>query len=436
MEDFMFNMQTTRRPGAVRSEPLMLLEPRRLLAGMTMELGADGILRIVGGSEADAVSLNRDWATDEYIVSAQTFTEPTSLPSRFPRQAIAGAFIDLGTGVGGGVTTRAYAWELDDFEKPVTVVSQQRDAFYDFGYGEASLAAGGGDDRIRFDGICYIDAGAGDDFIFVEEEFTGGAITLGDGDDQVYVDGNGGFGPFTEMPILGGEGNDTLRLKDFQSPMYFRLYGGPGIDELDMTQYQGLDVDLRDLPDVENVLAGDTRLNVIGNDLDNVIAVVAGAYPGPYNFDGGRGNDTLIGGTGGDRLVGGDGHDLLLSGRDDRLPFQDPNTLEGGSGNDTLYGVSGDDLLLGGDGDDLVYASGGNDTVFGGDGNDTLFGGLGDDALFGEAGNDLLVSGGGRDTLDGGAGRNKLIFTGPRIRDDLFGAPETLELAAAAPDRR
>lgn len=52
-----------------------------------------------------------------------------------------------------------------------------------------------------------------------------------------------------------------------------------------------------------------------------------------------------------------------------------------GSGNDTVYGDLGDDRLSGGKGRDDLHGSGGNDTLRGGQGRDTLTGSGGDDTF-------------------------------------------------------
>ncbi|MDZ4254007.1 MAG: SwmB domain-containing protein [Sulfuritalea sp.] len=76
---------------------------------------------------------------------------------------------------------------------------------------------------------------------------------------------------------------------------------------------------------------------------------------------------------------------------------------------DTLTSTTGMELLSGGAGDDVLNASGiGNDVLLGGSGNDTLNGGVMHDKLYGGAGNDVLNAGGSNDWLVGGTGNDTL----------------------------
>ena len=76
---------------------------------------------------------------------------------------------------------------------------------------------------------------------------------------------------------------------------------------------------------------------------------------------------------------------------------------------DTLSSTTGMELLSGGAGDDTLNASSfGNDVLMGGSGNDSLNGGVMDDELYGGAGNDQLNAGSGIDWLVGGTGNDIL----------------------------
>lgn len=97
------------------------------------------------------------------------------------------------------------------------------------------------------------------------------------------------------------------------------------------------------------------------------------------------------------------------------------DNLSGNSGNDTLYGQAGDDTLYGGDDNDFLYGGFGDDFLVGGNGVDNLYGsegadsiegGLGNDSLFGGSEDDFLSGGEGNDTLNGGAGEDRASFSG------------------------
>jgi Ca2+-binding RTX toxin-like protein len=211
-----------------------------------------------------------------------------------------------------------------------------------------------GQNDIPISGI-FIDAGDGDDTVFV------GDISVG-----------GQGGTVVSATLLGGLGNDLL-------------VGGAGNDLLD---------------------AGDD-------------ALAPGTFAFGRNLLFGRdGDDTLTGGFGADYISGGRGTDLAdyrprldgvrvgLGGLfDDGLPGEGDNVrddieelagtagpddlsttagfgvrLFGLAGNDTLTGNAGADDLIGGTGRDLMSGLGGADFFFASDGEpDTVSGGLGDD---------------------------------------------------------
>jgi Ca2+-binding RTX toxin-like protein len=302
-----------------------------------------------------------------------------------------------------GLNVPAYIGTFDFHDNGADPIDGERDFLNS--YDIDAIRLGRFDDSLEFDftfpsfyanRFVTIYGGAGNDFFMAGAN----AITAygEEGDDWFSHDfyANGAINSY------GGPGDDVLAV----DPALFDFNMGPGRNALIFHDTYVNPVRLRNgIWDVYNVVVGlgDTEpelpFEIIGNDLPNLITSA--------RWGGTRGVQTDL-----------------------------PLLIRGEGGDDTIVSNGGDDTILGGDGNDLIIGVSGNDRLFGGDGNDTLFGGLGDDALFGEGGNDLLVSGGGRDTLDGGAGRNKLIFTGPRIRDDLFGAPETLELAAVVTDRR
>jgi VCBS repeat-containing protein len=79
--------------------------------------------------------------------------------------------------------------------------------------------------------------------------------------------------------------------------------------------------------------------------------------------------------------------------------------INGNGGNDSIGGGAGDDVINGGQGNDLLSGLGGNDTLTGGAGNDEIWGGAGNDSIIYNAGD-------GRDFVDGGANTDTLTVNG------------------------
>jgi uncharacterized delta-60 repeat protein len=232
-----------------------------------------------------------------------------------------------------------------------------------------------------------VDAGAGNDAVFVDAFALPSTLYGRTGDDRL----SGGTGADR---VEGGIGNDVLA-GDFTREFL-----------PDDVPFGGADV----------LLGGD------GND------TLAGGG-GADSLDGGAGNDALAGDAGADKLLGGTGNDRLAGGAgDDRLDGgTGADVMAGGAGIDTLdYGSRtvgvlvdlGDDLYADGQpgendiaGIDLeaVIGGSGNDVIRGGAAANVFYGNGGDDTLDGRGGNDLLVGGAGKDKLYGGLGDDQLF---------------------------
>ncbi len=206
---------------------------------------------------------------------------------------------------------------------------------------------------------------------------------------------------------------------------------------------------------IENVRGSDSRDDIIGNSVANILY-------GDQADSGVGGNDTIDGAEGDDTLYGGAGNDVLSGGEDvDRLYGRlGDDTLYGGSGVDWIYGDAGADSLSGGAtvGDLINYyfsdaaliadidtgfstVSGGyadNDTVngftdvvgtaFGDRITDVVkgFNGSNLNVFSGEGGADILTMGGGNDQAYGG-GQNDTL-RGEDGNDSLFGDPNNDQL--------
>lgn len=254
----------------------------------------------------------------------------------------------------------------------------------------------------------------------------------------------------TEVVVLGGDGNDRIRLYG-DGPDFMTFFGGAGTDRVELNRIDpqedgsrgwtlaefqaefavhilddgsyavyktAYDEYVAELVDVEEMrFNGESG----GDDVVIDIATIATAQPdlpgevipgqgGDNSVVGGNGDDDIDGGLGNDTIDGGFGNDVINGG-------QGFDVIDGGSGNDSVSGLSGfddisggngDDYLIGNSGNDSLYGDAGNDTLNGGQGNDMLFGGLDDDVLTGLGGVDSLFGGDGVDTLNGNASNDHL----------------------------
>ncbi|MBI4292469.1 MAG: LEPR-XLL domain-containing protein [Betaproteobacteria bacterium] len=256
---------------------------------------------------------------------------------------------------------------------------------------------------------------------------------------------------------LGGEGNDTITLRDFDgSKITGDFDGGVGDDSIQYTSTSA-----------SNSWVGARIVGGLGND----------------TLSGGDANDVIIGGEGNDTIYGNGGYDILFGdqGRvadtvtvpfiSSRITDSDgEDKIDGGSGDDVVIGAGGSDTLGGGEGTDLIIGDGGrfeysttgghvnvaalrpagytledpgtykdptlisnqidaiqdavldkihatelglggNDVIKGGGGNDLVLGGTGDDDIEGNGGDDILLGGKGFDYLRGGT-ENDTMFGG------------------------
>lgn len=232
-------------------------------------------------------------------------------------------------------------------------------------------------------------------------------IEAGGGNDEVYID----EGFLLPVFVHGGSGNDVIQ--GGGGPL--TVYGGPGDD----TIFGGT---------ADDILHGGSAVPVYR--ADPITGELVRLGDGNNLIDGGDGDDRIYGGDGDDRLQGGAGDDVIegRSGNDYLDGGEGNDTLRGDEGNDVLVGGSGNDWLKGGDGNDFLQGGHGDDHLDGGAGNDELFGGMGADVLVGGTGNDLLVGGvlppdhpdfaslqaapdTASDTFDAGEGNNRVYGT-------------------------
>ncbi|HEX9822928.1 MAG TPA: calcium-binding protein [Actinomycetota bacterium] len=241
-------------------------------------------------------------------------------------------------------------------------------------------------------------------------------------DERVVIDlGGGPFEPgVSEEPDGLPEVEITVDLGDGDDELL--VEGGPGEDRVTGTpDGLGLNADSDADVTVRNVEAitvaggeGDDRLSGAG------VAVGAAGFPQDLRIEGGTGADVLEGGAGADALFGGEDDDVLRG-------TASGDTLDGETGTDTAD-YSGSQVAVAADLDaGTVGAAGSADRVssveviVGSDFGDTLRGSASDDVLRGGPGDDTLAGGPGDDELDGGEGFDTADYTGAEggIRADL-----------------
>ena len=196
--------------------------------------------------------------------------------------------------------------------------------------------------------------------------------------------------------LIGGQGKDVL---DGGSGIDTVIYGGANISvnlSIGKRHATGEGRDL--LIDIENVVSGDGRDRLIGNDQENVLES-GSEHDRLYGMGG---DDILIGGLGNDRYDGGEGSDTVVfedATNSIKIDFERSGRQNTGEGRDLLIDVenivsgSGHDRLLGDDQSNRFDSGGGNDTLEGRGGDDILIGGLGNDSYIGGSGNDTAIFG-------------------------------------------
>jgi Ca2+-binding RTX toxin-like protein len=240
-----------------------------------------------------------------------------------------------------------------------------------------------------------VDAGSGDDVIYVSVMSGLANLTLGQGADRLVLDGTSAgylaeYGSIVVSDFAPSAG-DVVDLTEFASGAFFswdgsanpfgagfmRLVQGGG-DTLLQIDINGTNSSWRTIVTFQNVAAGAfTAASFSG------FAPDGSPTPGLV-LTGTDYNDSLSGSGGGDMIDGLDGHDSIkgLAGADQ---------IDGGPGRDSLYGGTGDDILKGGDGDDYLTGEAGDDLMLAGEGDDQVQDDYGSDIVLAGAGNDRLT---------------------------------------------
>lgn len=321
------------------------------------------------------------------------------------------------------ITASRYADTLVGTSDPDTITGSA---------GPDSIAGGPGADSI------VSGAGFGDDA--TPDTLRGGA-----GNDVIsQVGGYGGL-------LFGDNGDDTLThaVPAGLSLGYYVLEGGPGIDVLQgtgadkidvwagyLTATGGVHVDLSitGQQDVGGGAGFDTLIRMTGVLGSSFGDTLTGGSNAREELFGGPGDDVLRAGaaggvlhgdTGNDTLIGGSGAEwadygpsvfklnltflpdyAATSGVNVSLAVSGPQAVGGGLGVDTLVNI---DNLRGSNFADTLAGSDGANTLVGGAGNDSLAGAGGDDSLAGENGDNTILGGAGNDTILAYQGVNRLL---------------------------
>ncbi|MCR8550656.1 hypothetical protein M4578_22765, partial [Salipiger sp. P9] len=342
------------------------------------------------------------------------------------------------------------------------------------GSGYNELYGGAGNDTITESGADTIDAGPGDDLVFMTNNFVSGFDEWhgGSGFDTLDLsrisfvgslvevdllnhrveafDGSANFEPLTGFEtIYGSGGSETIRGDNEANYLTGgsggpdTIYGGGGDDTIFGTN--GNDELTGDAGNNEvfgaggndTITEGGTDTIDAGGD-DDTVVVTSNVIDSGDEWHGGSGFDTLdltmISFAG--SLVEIDLLNERIEASNGSATYQvitGFETVRGSGGTETIRGDDEPNYLSGGmGGDDTIYGNGGNDTIYaaaivstndysirGGDGEDLIIGSNGNDYLAGDQGNDTLVGGGGSDSIFGNLGDD--VINGGEGADSTVG---------------
>ncbi|MBI3445549.1 MAG: tandem-95 repeat protein, partial [Magnetospirillum sp.] len=224
------------------------------------------------------------------------------------------------------------------------------------------MSLGDGNDNLKIDGSTWsggqIDAGSGNDAVRVTGD-TNAQVDMGDGNDALQIGGSNNSGA-----INAGSGDDTVKI------------GGASNTAIDL----GSGNDALDIGGSNNAAitagSGDDRVKLGG-------AANAAIDLGDGNDDllvNGANNASITAGIGDDSvLVKGDGNAAInLGDGNDQLEVQGAAnaSISGGSGNDYVHVTgSSNASISGGDGSDVIRVDGNvnSSSISGGGGNDSVF---------------------------------------------------------------
>ncbi|MEZ0233213.1 MAG: beta strand repeat-containing protein [Methylophilaceae bacterium] len=312
-------------------------------------------------------------------------------------------------------------------------------------------------------GADQLDGGEGDDSL---DGGVGNDTLIGGIDNDTLIGGTG------IDSLAGGDGDDTYVINltklnnDATLEDTVTEIDNAGTDTIKLVGSQVftntvlLDMTNPSFDYIENLdISGtvSTKLNIIGNDFDNILTGNAAANIligglGADTLNGGAGNDSLVGdggddslngGLGNDTLVGGDGNDYYIVNaigdvvNETGTVDSDNDYIESTISIDLVHYAGVENIVLTGTaalfakGDDLTA-----NVIVGNAGANKLEGLAGNDTLIGFAGNDTLDGGLGADIMDGGAGNDTYIVDDEDdiVNESFTGAAsgiDTIKISAA-----
>ena len=277
----------------------------------------------------------------------------------------------------------------------------------------ATILGGDGNDYIStgFGSRIVIDAGAGDDSLYLAMDAGELIVTLGAGRDEIELHNGPRFNEIRVTDFEAGANGDFLDVPHLVSRMtniaaganpfstgHLRLIQS-GSDTLVDIDFDG-GAQWQTLFRLENVVA--TEMTA-----DNLFGFSPGAVGDNIYFISDPSAQVIewLGG-GNDTVVTSVGYSLLPDAEIERLQTSDPSStaafdLVGSDLNNEIYGNDGANILNGRAGNDMLSGLGGADTLIGGAGADELRGGAGDDRYFLDNVSDRVIeiAGEGRDRV-------------------------------------
>jgi Ca2+-binding RTX toxin-like protein len=218
----------------------------------------NGILKIVGTSSADSISVILDKSGTLISVSQGTVSQS------FPLSSVSGISIDAGGGNDAIALSKADGTRA--IPRRATIAGGNGNDYILGGSAGDSIAGGNGNDTIL--------GGAGNDL-------------LNGGSDKLTISSDGAD------YISGGVGEDVVVYSSRQDDLSIDISNGSKSN--DGAAGEGDNVQ----PDIEDIFAGNGDDNIVGSIASNIIS-------------GGGGNDTIKAGDGNDKLIGSRGEDVIL----------------------------------------------------------------------------------------------------------------------------
>jgi len=223
-----------------------------------------------------------------------------------------------------------------------------------------TFVGGDGNDHISTGGAraATIEAGSGDDTLYISNRGTAYSISLGAGTDRISLEGG---------HAVGGQ----IVVSDYET--------GAGGDRLDIDSY------LRQALTGWNPLTNPYEtgfLRLVQRSADAVLQM---------DRDGGGAASAFADLIVFSNVSAASFTTLNLGGYSSILGTEAGERLEGDSGKNGIYGFGGEDILVGLQGDDSLYGGSGGDRLEGDEGADTLDGGTGADTMIGGGNFDVYV---------------------------------------------